>query len=74
MTGLEEILEESPLSRTEVARRAGIDLASLYRLTRTSSFPTIRTMRRLAYALNVPFEEIVDAFRDQVIQAQKGGK
>lgn len=48
------------LSMSELARKSGVDLATISRTERGVSIPRPATIKRLAKTLDIPFTELVE--------------
>ena len=60
MTALERERRAAGLSKTELARRAGVCRQSVWRPEQRGTRPTRNTARRLAGALGVDVEDLFD--------------
>lgn len=56
-TNLERLIVEGDYNYEDVARAAGLDQSTLYRIRHRQCAPTVRTLRRLAVALGVEAAE-----------------
>lgn len=58
MNRLHEIREEKKLSIRELARRSGVSKTQINEIENGQSDPTLKTMCRIAKALNMKIEDI----------------
>lgn len=54
------VRESQGLSKTELARRSGVALSFINYIESGEKSPTIRTLEKLAAAMNVPATELLD--------------
>ncbi|SRR6266699_711196 len=66
LTKIKLLREERGLSRTQLAAKAGISNQTIVNIERYGREPSIGTIRKLAYALNI---ETTDLFTDDPLQA-----
>lgn len=58
-TRVQLVREERGMSRTELARRSGVALSFLNYIESDMKSPTVRTLEKLAEALEVPVSELL---------------
>jgi transcriptional regulator with XRE-family HTH domain len=62
---------ERAISLSELARRAGVSKATLSALERGIGNPSVDTVWALAEALNIPFGDLFDGAREDVIEVRR---
>ena len=60
MNRIKELRMERGIAKRELARRAGVALSYLHEIERGNKSPTVRTLTKLASALDVPLAALLE--------------
>lgn len=60
--GIKNLRLERNWSQAELAKKAGLSQSYIHDLETGTKTPTIRTLEKLAKALQVPIDELIDKF------------